>query len=124
MREIAIYYERLPARDTEATTVDALAAARGRTIATTGVPDRDIPACGECHGPTQAPKNAAYPQLSAQHVRYLMSQLALLQERRRGGSPHVNLMHVFVERLRPNEIRDVAQYYATLPGSPGVDPTR
>jgi cytochrome c553 len=124
MREIGIYYERLPARGTDATTVDASAAERGRTIATTGVPDRDIPACGECHGPTQAPKNAAYPKLSAQHVRYLMSQLALLQERRRGGSPHVNLMHVFVDRLKPNEIRDVAQYYAALPGRPGLGPAR
>ena len=37
---------------------------------------------------------AAYPKLSAQHARYLISQLTLLQERRRGGSPNVNLMHV------------------------------
>ena len=124
MREIAIYYERLPARDTAATTVDAPAANRGKMIATTGVPDRDIPACGECHGPTQAPKNAAYPKLSGQYVRYLTSQLALLQERRRGGSPHVNLMHVFVDRLRPSEINDVAQYYSALPGSAATPPAR
>jgi cytochrome c553 len=124
MREMAIYYERLPARDADATTVDSSAAERGRTIGTTGVPDRDIPACGECHGPTQAPKNPAYPKLSAQYVRYLTSQLALLQERRRGGSPHVNLMHVFVDRLRPSEISDVAQYFAALPGSPGMGATR
>jgi cytochrome c553 len=124
MREIALYYERLPARDTDATTVDASAVERGRTIATTGVPDRDIPACGECHGPTQVPKSPAYPKLSGQHVRYLTSQLALLQERRRGGSPHVNLMHVFVDRLRPGEIDDVARYYASLPGSLAPGPTR
>jgi len=124
MREIAIYYERLPARDTDATTVDASAVERGRTIATTGVQDRDIPACGECHGPTLAPKNPAYPKLSGQYVRYLTSQLALLQERRRGGSPHVNLMHAFVDRLKPADIRDVAQYYAALPGNPGPGPTR
>jgi cytochrome c553 len=117
MREIAIYYERLPARDADATNVDASAAERGRTIATTGVPDRDIPACGECHGPTQAPKNPAYPKLSGQYVRYLTSQLTLLQERRRGGSPHVNLMHVFVDRLRPSVISDVAQSYSSLSGS-------
>ena len=124
MREIAIYYERLPARDPDAATVDASAAERGRAIATTGVPDRDIPACVECHGPTRAPKNAAYPKLSAQHARYLISQLRLLQERRRGGSPHVNLMHVFVGRLKPNEIRDVAEYYAALPGNLAPDSMR
>ena len=117
MRDIAIYYEGLPARGTDATTVDASAAARGRMIATTGIPDRDIPACAECHGPTALPKNPSYPKLSGQHVRYLTSQLTLLKERRRGGSPHVNLMHVFVDRLRPNEIHDVTQYYAALPGS-------
>jgi cytochrome c553 len=117
MRDIAIYYERLAARRSDQTTVDASAAARGKMIATTGVPDRDIPACAECHGPTAQPKNPAYPKLSAQHVRYLTWQLTLLKERRRGGSPHVNLMHVFVDRLRPGEIRDVTEYYAALPGS-------
>jgi cytochrome c553 len=95
----------------------------GRGIATTGVPDRDIPACAECHGPTAMPKNPAYPKLSGQHVRYLTSQLTLLRERRLGGSPHVNLMHVFVDRLRSNEINDVAQYYSALPVS-ALPPTR
>jgi cytochrome c553 len=44
-----------------------------------------------------------------------MSQLELLRERRRGGSPNVNLMEEFVHRLRPEEIRDVTRYYAALP---------
>ena len=52
-----------------------------------GAPDRDIPACVECHGPTAQPKNRAYPRLAGQHLRYLTSQLKLLKERRRGGSP-------------------------------------
>ena len=124
MREIAIYYERLPVHSIDATTVDASAAARGRMIATTGLPDRDIPACAECHGPTALPKNPSYPKLAGQHVRYLTSQLTLLKERRRGGSPHVNLMHVFIDRLRLNEISDVAQYYSALPGSAGLPPAR
>jgi cytochrome c553 len=116
MREIAIYYERLPARNPDPTTVDASAVERGRVIAAAGVPDRDVPACVECHGPTAVPKNRSYPTLSGQHLRYLTSQLALLKERRRGGSPNVNLMHVFVDRLRQNEIDDVARYYSALPG--------
>jgi cytochrome c553 len=124
MREIAIYYERLPAREIDATTLDAVAVARGQVIATAGVPDRDIPACAECHGPTAWPKNPSYPKLSGQHARYLVSQLVLLKERRRGGSPHVNLMHVFVDRLRTNEIRDVAEYYAASPRSAGLPTVR
>jgi cytochrome c553 len=124
MRDIAIYYEGLPARVPDVATLDASAAARGRLIATTGIPDRDIPACVECHGPTAQPKNPSYPRLSGQYVRYLTSQLTLLKERRRGGSPHVNLMHVFVDRLRSNEIRDVAEYYAALPRGAGLPTVR
>jgi cytochrome c553 len=114
MRDIAMYYEGLPLRQPETAPDDDASIARGRRIATEGVPQRDIPACVECHGPTTLPKNPAYPQLGAQHARYLMAQLSLLSERRRGGTANVNLMHVFVNRLRHDEIRDVAGYYATL----------
>jgi cytochrome c553 len=113
MQEVAIFFERLPPRMSDAQG-DAAAITRGLTIATKGIPARDIPACIECHGPTVLPKNPAYPTLAAQHARYLMSQLMLLQERRRGGTPNVDLMHVFVNRLRHEEIRDAAHYYSAL----------
>ena len=112
MREIAAYYERLPPRDAEAS-IDEGSVMRGQAIATSGVPERDIPACRECHGPIASRKNPAYPKLSAQHHAYLTSQLRLLQQRRRGGTLNVDLMHVFVNRLRQDEIHDVARYYAT-----------
>jgi cytochrome c553 len=115
MREIAAYYERLPPRAPDPTP-DSAALSRGRTIATQGDPERGIPACVECHGPTTLPKNPAYPMLAGQHERYLRSQLELLQQRRRGGTPNVDLMHVFVNRLEAGNIRDVTSYYAALPG--------
>jgi cytochrome c553 len=113
MREVAAYYEGLSPR---AGTVEGESSAidRGAMIATYGIPDRDVPACAECHGPSDRPKNPEYPQLSGQHLRYLQSQLALLQERRRGGTGNVNLMHVFVDRLSPDVIQDVTRYYAAL----------
>jgi cytochrome c553 len=55
-------------------------------------------------------------------VRYLTSQLMLLQERRRGGTPNVDLMHVFVNRLRHDEIRNVASFYSALPADNGRIP--
>ena len=113
MREVAAYFERLPPRDPEPSLDDA-SVARGKTIAEQGIAERDIPACAECHGPTTLPKNPMYPKLAGQHVRYLTSQLALLQERRRGGTPHVNLMHVFVDRLRPQDVQDVARYFSSV----------
>jgi cytochrome c553 len=111
MREVAAYYEQLPARE-PGQPRDEVAVGRGRTIATHGIPSRDIPACAECHGPTAVPKNPAYPTLTSQHATYLRGQLMLLQERRRGGTPNVNLMHAFVNRLGESEILDAAEYYA------------
>jgi cytochrome c553 len=112
MREIAEYYAALPPRSPAPVeqTTDA-----GAAIAMRGIADRDIPPCAECHGPSAHPKSLAYPKLAGQHLRYLTSQLELLQARHRGGSPNVNLMQVFVHRLRQEEIRDVARYYAALP---------
>jgi cytochrome c553 len=119
-RDIGAYYERLPPREPEVPE-DSASASRGKNIATQGIPEREIPACAECHGPTALPKNPSYPKLAAQSARYLTSQLTLLQERRRGGTANVNLMHVFVNRLGGDEIRDVAAYYSTLPaGDPPV----
>lgn len=84
-----------------------------------GVPDRDIPACVECHGPAATPKNPAYPVLGGQYADYLVLQLELLKDRRRGGSPYVRLMHAFVDRLTPDQIREVTQYFASSTG-PGA----
>jgi cytochrome c553 len=115
IRSIVAYYERLPSLDPQSDS-DRNAIARGQAIAQAGVAQRDIPACVECHGPTTRPKNRAYPILTAQHAEYLRSQLILLRERRRGGSANIDLMHIFVNRLRDDEIRDVTSYFASLPG--------
>jgi cytochrome c553 len=115
IRTAAEYYANLPPREAERSD-DPSGLARGATIAARGVPERDIPACVECHGPADRPKNPAYPRLAGQHVSYLGQQLRLLQERRRGGSPNVDLMHVFVDRLRPEERRDVTLYYGSTAG--------
>lgn len=112
MRAAAAYYAGLPARQVEHSH-ERSALARGAAIASRGIPERDIPACVECHGPTDRPKNPAYPRLAGQHVRYLAEQLRLLQQRHRGGSPNVTLMHVFVDRLPARDIRDVTLYYGS-----------
>jgi cytochrome c553 len=116
MREVAAYYERLPARVSERPG-DEGAVRRGELIAGKGMPERDVPACVECHGPTTLPKNPAYPQLTGQYPDYLRLQLTLLQERRRGGTPNVNLMHEFVRRLESSDIGAAAEYYASLPAA-------
>jgi cytochrome c553 len=111
IREISAYYEQLPRRIAP---ISPEGTAGGDTIATTGVVEREIPACVECHGPSAAPKNPAYPLLMGQHAQYLVLQLELLKQRRRGGSPRVNIMHAVVDRLTIGEIRAVARYYESI----------
>jgi cytochrome c553/cytochrome c5 len=113
MRALAEYYAGLPPRGADRAD-DPSAFERGRAIAARGVPDRDIPACAECHGPTTVLKNPMYPRLAAQPVRYLRSQIELLKQRRRGGTPNVDLMHAFVDRLSPDHVQDVTLYYSSL----------
>jgi len=117
MRATAAYYAGLAPRGIQGPG-DPSEIDRGAAIASRGVPARDIPACVECHGPTARPKNPRYPRLAGQHVGYLAQQLRLLQERRRGGSANVTLMHVFVDRLRPDDIRAVTLYYGSAAGRP------
>jgi cytochrome c553 len=88
--------------------------ARGREIATGGVPARDIPPCVECHGPSPSEKSASYPRLAGQYAEYLALQLRLLQDRQRGGSGYVDLMHTFVDRMSPEDITDVSAFFAAL----------
>jgi cytochrome c553 len=119
MRAAAGYYAGLAPRPGERSN-DTAALAHGAAIATRGVPERDIPPCVECHGPTDRPKSPMYPRLAGQHVGYLAQQLRLLQERRRGGSVNVRLMHVFIDRLRPEEIRDATLYFGSMPTQPST----
>jgi cytochrome c553 len=123
MRAIASYYEQLPAA-VPARPADSAAVSRGAAIAEKGIPERDIPACIECHGPADVSKNPAYPRLAGQHARYLRLQLDLLKQRRRGGSAHVNLMHEVVDRLRTSHMQDVALYFSSLGKRPDGAPAQ
>jgi cytochrome c553 len=89
------------------------AAERGASIATRGIPERDVPPCGECHGPAGSPKNAAYPRLTGQFAEYLMLQLRLFADGHRGGSSYEHLMRDVAWRLTEEERRDAAEYYAS-----------
>jgi cytochrome c553/cytochrome c5 len=100
--------EALPPHDGEADR------ARGRTIASRGVPERGVPSCMDCHGPAAGPLSPMYPLLSGQYADYLVLQLELFQGDRRGGSDFAHLMHHVVGGLSAQETRDVAWYYASL----------
>jgi cytochrome c553 len=114
MRELATYYglqepSRPRVREEDASAID-----RGLAIARRGIPSQRIPSCVDCHGPSDIPRNAAYPVLAGQYSEYLLLQLELFKEQRRGGSAHARLMRPVAARLTPAQMRDVALYYESL----------
>ena len=130
-REVARYYGALepvapaaPAAPAapEASAEHAARIERGRELALHGVPARGVPACIDCHGPWPAPRNAAYPELAGQFAPYLELQLELFADGRRGGSPFAHLMDHVAPRLTPEQRRDAAAYYASLPPASGRTP--
>lgn len=117
MREIARYYgSRRGASLTRPRPEMAPAIERGRAIARQGIPARRVPACADCHGPGSARRNPAYPVLAGQYTEYLFLQLQLFQQRKRGGSAWAHLMHPVTLRMTPEQMREVALYYASLGG--------
>jgi cytochrome c553 len=88
--------------------------AEGERIATRGIPEREVPACIECHGPAGGPRNPAYPDLAGQYPEYLRLQLQLFAENRRGGSAFAHLMQPIATRLTEEERRQVARYFASV----------
>lgn len=111
--DAARYYAGLPRLARDAASSPA-SIARGRALAARGVRSRRVPACIECHGPSTAPKNPAYPILAGQPAAYLRQQLLLLQQGRRGGSEYVHLMQPIARRLRAEETADLAAYFSSV----------
>jgi cytochrome c553 len=90
---------------------------RGERLAREGDPARLVPPCVECHGAAM-PKHPAYPILAGQDAAYLALQLRLFQQRARGGSEYVHLMHSFVDRLTDQQIDAVSVYFASVDARP------
>lgn len=111
---IARYYAGLPASGPVNPSLDPQAIERGRQIASSGMPERLIPACRECHGPGVT-RNANYPRLAGQYARYIQLQLQLFRSHSRGGTEYREIMLKFAGQLTEEQVRDVAQYYASLP---------
>ena len=117
MREAAQYYASLPGAPPLQAAEFGQEIARGEAIAGHGVPDRLIPACSKCHGPGGGRRNPHYPRLSGQYPGYITLQLTLFKAQQRGGTPYHHLMHRVAPQLTDEQMRAVALYYASLPGT-------
>ena len=56
--------------------------------------------------------------MTGQFAEYLVLQLRLFAENRRGGSAYAHLMRKFAGELTAEQMNDVAAYYASLPTEP------
>jgi cytochrome c553 len=91
------------------------ASGRGAAIATRGIPERLVPPCEKCHGPDGPDRNPIYPSLAGQYAGYIRLQLTLFQSRSRGGTDYHGIMERVAGNLTPDDMRVVAEYYASLP---------
>jgi cytochrome c553 len=89
--------------------------AKGRQVATQGVPAKGVPACAACHGADGNSIAPANPKLAGQIPEYLAKQLANFQpgkENKPAERPS-SVMGAFAASLSPDQMRDVSAYYAS-----------
>ncbi|WP_217475805.1 c-type cytochrome [Stutzerimonas stutzeri] len=119
LEALARHYAELPAVSrTQAPRPAADVLALGRSLAERGVPERGIPSCLHCHGPKNGSRNPMYPNLAGQYARYLKLQLELFTAGKRGGTEYAHIMHSAAQRLTPEQMQALADYYASLPAAP------
>jgi len=83
----------------------------GARLYRTGVPERAVPACAGCHGPTGAGLPVVYPRLAGQHPDYAEAQLKAFRDgTRRNYAP----MSAIAARLSEGEMKALSQYVSGL----------
>ena len=86
-----------------------------------GDPARGIPACSACHGPAGSKLGA--PTLQGQQPAYIERQLAAFAQGMRMNDIN-RQMRTIAAQLRPEERRDIAEFYGSGAGAQQVSPTR
>lgn len=116
LKALAKHYAELPVTAiADDSTASSETLAHGKQLAERGMPERGIPSCVHCHGPKRPPRNPMYPDIAGQYARYLKQQLELFTAGTRGGSEYTHVMHSAAQRLTPEQIQALADYYASLP---------
>ncbi|MET0755066.1 MAG: c-type cytochrome [Pseudoxanthomonas sp.] len=75
-------------------------------------------ACAACHGADGNSSDPQYPRIAGQSERYSAHQMALIASGQRGG-PAVAMVP-FVKDLTPQDMRDIAAYFATQKSGAGL----
>ena len=83
----------------------------GQRLYKAGLPEKAVPACAGCHGPTGAGLPARYPRIGGQHSDYIEAQLRGFRE---GSRRNNEAMYQIAFRLSDPEIKALADYVSGL----------
>lgn len=113
MRDLAAYYS---VQTLTPKGADPQLAGLGEDIYRAGIPERGIPACMACHGPTgHGNYLAAYPRISGQHAEYMLSTMrAYAAGTRRSDTEYSQMMRNVADQLLEDEMRAVLGYVQGL----------
>ena len=90
----------------------------GRKIYQSGIPEKHVPACMSCHGPSGAGTPGggtavtAFPRIGGQHANYVADQLKNYAEGKR-VSPN-NMMEDIAKRMNEDDMKSVGNYIQGL----------
>lgn len=87
---------------------------RGEEIYRGGIPERGIPACIGCHGPSgHGNYLTAYPRISGQNAEYMLTTLKAYADGTRTSDPN-QMMRNIASQLLEDEMRAVTSYVQGL----------
>jgi len=113
IRDLAVYFESLPAAVNSV--ADAQTLARAEALYRGGNAETKVPACLACHGPTGRGNPAAtYPMLSGQHATYTAKQLRDYAAETRTSDGKTEIMRDIAARLSKDDIDAISSYIQGL----------
>ena len=113
MRNLAVYFESLPAA--VSAVADPASVARAEALYRGGREDAKVAACLACHGPTGRGNPAAeYPALNGQHAAYTAKQLRDYASNKRQSDGKTRMMRELAGRLSEEDIVAIASYVQGL----------
>lgn len=106
---LAVYYAGLP---TPAPAMPPDRPESARELDMRGDNARALPACANCHGLGGRGEGVLLPRLAGQPPQYFIAQMNAFRDGQRRNDD-AGVMQAFAQRLTPQEIEALAQYYAS-----------
>jgi cytochrome c553 len=93
----------------------------GEQLVRQGDPEREIPACVKCHGPTLTGMEPAIPSLLGLHPTYISAQLGAWRYGTRTAK-EPDCMQIVAGHLTEDDVKAVAAYLASQPAPTDLSP--